>query len=93
MKHSSIPLFILAATAAQGQIFTPKDIDLQVTFDNVNPAVTAPMSALNGPGLKRGYVTATTNPAPPSGVRQALKDYDATGPLSAPTVFTVVDSP
>lgn len=89
MKHSSIPLLILAATAAQGQIFTPKDIDLQVTFDNVNPAVTAPMSALNGPGLKRAYVTATTNPAPPSGVRQALKDYDATGPLSAPTVFTV----
>ncbi len=92
MKKTSIPLLILATTVAHGQIFTPKDIDLQVTFDNVNPAVTAPMSVLNGPGLKRAYVTATTAPAPPSGARQALKDYDALGPLSAPTVFTVDDT-
>lgn len=75
--------------AAQAQVFTPKDINLNVSFDNTNPAVTALMGAPGGPGLHRVFVTATTDPVPPGGVRQAVKDYDATGPLSAATVFSV----
>lgn len=83
----------LALTASlHAQIFTPKDIDLNVTFANVNPAVTGPMSVTNGPGLGRIFVTATTAPAPPGGARQALKNYDASGPLAAPTIFTVDDT-
>ncbi len=91
MKPFLVSCLALAATV-HAQVFTPKDIDLDVTFNNVNPAVTGPMTAPGGPGLKRIFVTATTAPAPPGGARQALKNYDATGPLTAPTVFTVDDT-
>jgi hypothetical protein len=91
MKPSLI-LSLILASAAHAQIFTPKDIDLSVSFSNVNPAVTSAMSSPGGPGLKRVLVTATTFPAPAEGARQALKDYVATGPLAAPAIFTVDDT-
>ncbi len=92
MKLSPIIPFLAISTTLHAQIFTPKDIDLSVSFNNVSPTVTGPMSAPGGPGIHRVFVTATTDPVPPEGVRQALKDYDATGPLSAPTTFTVDDT-
>ncbi len=93
IKLTLLPLFLLCTiTTASAQVFTPRDIDLTVGFNNVSLPVTGTMSLLNGPGLKKIYVTATTDPAPLGGARQALKNYDAPGPLSALTIFTVDDT-
>ncbi len=90
MKPTILPIFLLFATAAHAQVFTPKDINLNVSFDN--PTLATLMSAPGGPGLHRVFVTATTDPVPPGGARQAVKNYDAVGPLSAPTIFSVDDT-
>ena len=84
----------IGAFEITAQIFTPKSIDLNVSFLNSDPDVTPLMTAPGGLGLKRIYVTATTDPAPPGGARQALKNYDALAgdPLFAPTDFTVDDT-
>jgi hypothetical protein len=82
----------IGAYEVSPQIFTPKNIELNVSFLNTDPLVTDPMSAPGGPGLKRIYVTATTDPAPPGGARQALKDYNAVEALFAPTDFIVDDT-
>ncbi len=93
MKYHAIPLLLLfAAATSQAQVFTPKEVDLNVSFDNADPAVTSLMSAPGGPGLLRVYFTATTDPVPPSGARQALKNYEATDAFTAPTVFSVDDT-
>ena len=87
-----LPLLLCcAATTAGAQVFTPKDVQLNVSFGNTGP-VSALMSAPAGPGLNRVFVTSTTDPAPPGGNRQALANYLAAGPLSAPTVLAVDDT-
>lgn len=93
MKCLAIPLLLLfAAATSQAQVFTPKEVDLNVSFDNADPSVTALMAASGGPGLLRVFFTATTDPVPPGGARQAIKNYDATDAFTAPTVFSVDDT-
>ncbi len=92
MKPLLLPLLLACAAATAGaQVFTPKDVQLNVSFGNTGP-VSMLMSTPAGPGLKKVYVTSTTDPAPPGGNRQALANYLAAGPLSAPTVLAVDDT-